>query len=90
MANDVFFVTAHSEAAKVRDRINQIIPESDRFELAHNQWIVKYEGSTQDLAEKAGIRGGEDRIGTGLALAVTTYSGRAATGLWDWLKAKGF
>jgi hypothetical protein len=90
MANNVFFVTAHSKAPKVRERINAIIPVNDRYELAENQWMVKFGGATQELAEKAGIRGGDDRIGTGLVLSVTTYSGRAPTGLWDWLKEQGF
>ena len=90
MANNVYFLTAHSQTALVRDRVKKIFSEDERFELANDEWMVVFDGSTQELAEKAGIRGGDDRIGTGLALSVTTYSGRAPTGLWDWLKAKGF
>lgn len=90
MANNVFFLTAHSKPELVRERVNELFSDENRYDLADNQWLVVYEGTTQELAEKAGIRGGDDRIGTGLALAVTTYSGRANTGLWEWLKAKGF
>jgi hypothetical protein len=90
MANDVYFVTAHSQAASVRERIYGMIAQDDRYDLASDQWLVKFEGSTQDLAEKAGIRGGDAQIGTGLVLSVSTYSGRAPTELWDWFKAKGF
>ena len=90
MANNVYFLTAHSQAARVRERVAAMFPEDERFELADDEWMVVFDGTTQELAEKAGIRGGDDQIGTGLALSVTTYSGRAKTGLWDWLKAKGF
>ena len=90
MAKNVFFVTAHSKAPEVRERINAIIPVNDRYELSENQWMVKFDGATQDLAEKAGIRGGDNHIGTGLVLSVTTYSGRTPTGLWDWLNKQGF
>jgi hypothetical protein len=90
MSNNVYCITAHAEAAKVGARIKSLISDEDIFPLASNQWMVKYEGTTQELAEKAGVRSGEDFIGKGIVLSVTTYSGRANTELWDWLKAKGF
>jgi hypothetical protein len=90
MARSIYFVTALTEAQKVRDRLKTIIPADDeRYELADDKWMVAYEGPAQDLAERAGIRSGEHQIGTGLVLPVTTYSGRAPTTLWDWLRAKG-
>jgi len=90
MSNNVFFVTAHSSTSEVRKRINKIIDKDDRYELKPDEWMVEFDGSAQELAEKAGIRGGKDRIGPGLVLPVTAYSGRASTDLWDWLSAKGF
>ena len=90
MANKVFFLTAHSNADEVRERVNTLFSDENRYDLPGDQWMVVFEGTTQELAEKAGIRGGDDRLGTGLALSVTTYSGRANTGLWEWLKGKGF
>jgi len=89
MAGSVYFVTAVTGAEKVRERLNGLIPEDDRFELAADRWMVVYEGVAQDLAENVGVRGGENVIGNGLVLAVTTYSGRAPSGLWDWLRKKG-
>ena len=88
MAGTVYFVTALTEASKVRARLYTLIPAEDRYELAPDKWMVSYGGTTRELAESAGIRGGEERIGTGLALPVTTYSGRAPSGLWDWLAKK--
>lgn len=90
MANNVFFLTAHSKPELVRERVRKLFSEENRYDLTDDQWLVVFNGTTQELAEQAGIRGGDNQIGTGLALSVTTYSGRAKTDLWDWLKAKGF
>lgn len=89
MAENVYFVTALAEAAKVRERLFALIPETNRFELATDKWFVTYSGPTQELAESVGVRAGEDVIGNGLVLSVTTYSGRAPSTLWDWLRDKG-
>lgn len=89
MSGSIFFVTALSKAPEVRKRLFDLIPDDDRFELAPDRWMVVYEGLARDLAEKAGIRGGDDQIGTGLVLPVTTYSGRANSALWEWLSVKG-
>lgn len=90
MPASVFFVTALSDAAKVKERLKSLIPnDDDRYELASDKWFVAYDGAARELAEKAGIRGGDERIGTGLALPITTYSGRAAPALWEWLAKKG-
>ena len=89
MAESIYFVTALSEPAKVSERLSSLVEADDRFELARDKWMVAYDGLGQDLAEKVGVRGGEERIGTGLVLPVTTYSGRASSGLWDWLRKKG-
>lgn len=89
MPGNVYFVTALSEAPKVKQRLANLVPDSDRYELADDKWFVVYDGSTRDLAEKAGVRAGDELIGTGLVLSVTTYSGRTSPGLWDWLREKG-
>ncbi len=89
MAGNIYFVTAFSEAQRVRARLFGMIPEDNRYELASDKWMVTFDGAAQELAESAGVRGGDDQIGTGLVLPVTTYSGRAPTALWDWLRRKG-
>lgn len=88
MAGNIYFVTATSRAPEVRARLNSLIAEDDRYELAHDKWFVVYDGALRDLAEKAGVRGGDEQIGAGIVLPVTTYSGRANTALWDWLRRK--
>lgn len=89
MADSIYFVTALRNAPAVRERVREIISDENRFELAEDRWVVVYEGSAQELAEAAGIRGGEAPIGTGLVMSMTTYAGRAPTDLWDWLRSKG-
>lgn len=89
MAGNVYFVTALTESSKVRARLHSLVTDDDRFELAPDKWMVVYEGPGQELAEKAGVRSGAEQIGTGLVLPVTTYSGRAPSPLWDWLRKKG-
>ena len=89
MASSIYFVTALTEAAKVRARLHKLVADDDRFELAGDKWMVAYDGPGQELAERAGVRSGKEQIGTGLVLPVTTYSGRAPSPLWDWLRRKG-
>jgi hypothetical protein len=88
MAATVFFVTALTEAPKVRARLHSLIPADDRYELADDKWMVAHDGTARELAESLGIRGGDEMIGNGLALPVTMYSGRAPSGLWEWLAKK--
>jgi hypothetical protein len=89
MAGNIYFVTAISKAPEVRTRLFRLISEDDRYELATDRWLVVYDGAARELAEKAGVRSGDEQIGTGLVLPVTTYSGRAPSTLWDWLRRKG-
>lgn len=88
MPANIYFVTATSKAPEVRERLQRVIAEDNRFELAPDKWFVTYEGALRDLAEKVGVRGGDEQIGAGIVLPVTTYSGRANSALWDWLRRK--
>lgn len=92
MAGSIFFVTSlkTGKASALAERLKSLIPDDDdRYELASDKWMVFYDGTARDLAEKSGVRGGEEAIGTGLVLPVTTYSGRAPGELWEWLGKKG-
>jgi len=89
MAESIYFVTALQNAPAVRERIIQLVPEDSRYELAPDKWMIAYDGLAQEFAEAAGIRGGDKVVGTGLVLPVSTYSGRAPSTLWDWLRSKG-
>lgn len=90
MGTQIHFVTALSNPEGIAGKIRQIIKdESNVFELADDKWFVVYDGISRDLAEKLGIRGSENLVGTGLVLPLNGYSGRAPRGLWEWLTLKG-
>jgi hypothetical protein len=88
MAGSIYFVTALTNAEAVRNRLHMLVSEDDLHELAPDQWVVVYDGGAPELADAAGIRTGDECLGTGLALKFTTCSGRLPASLWDWLKTK--
>lgn len=86
--NTVFFVTALSNADDVAQRIKTVIQdEQDCYTLSDHQWFVVFDGLSRDLADKLGMRG-DPCLGNGLVMPVTSYSGRAAPSLWEWLAAQ--
>ncbi len=90
MSKPIFFVAITSGADKVKEMIKSIVDEGDVFELDADKIFVAWDGGiSRDLAEKIGIRrpGGE-MVGSGLVMPVDSYSGRAKTALWEWLKLK--
>lgn len=60
------------------------IAATQYYELTDNAWLVRFEGTTRQLADRLGIRGGE--AGSGLVASMASYSGRAPSELWEWLK----
>ena len=52
MAGTVFFITAHSNAPQVEERLSTFISENDMFKLRPDEWMVTFEGAARDLAEK--------------------------------------
>jgi hypothetical protein len=60
-----------------------VVPEKF-YEIKESVWLVSYDGTSQQLAEKLGIRDGAS--GTGIVTPICNYSGRASGDLWEWLK----
>ena len=54
------------------------------YDLQPNLFVLPYEGTTQELAEKIGIHNGVR--GSGLVILIGGYSGRAPSEFWEWLK----
>lgn len=89
MATQLFFVTALSQKEAVKAKVEEVIPDTAmRYELAPDRWVLAYEGTPTDLAQKLGIRG-DPHVGSGLVMTFGTYSGRAPSTFWEWLKARG-
>jgi hypothetical protein len=81
----IFAVIAKAEEKNVRGRVTSIIPEGDWFEFKDDVWFVEFKGTSQDLAEKLGIRSGN--VGAGIVIPISNYSGRAPSDTWEWLRA---
>ncbi|WP_146196928.1 hypothetical protein [Achromobacter pulmonis] len=88
MAHQVYFVTALSKPSAVAERLPEVIPDEGMiYKLANDKWFVVYDGISRELAEKLGMRG-DPFISSGLVLPVSSYSGRAPTDLWEWLRLR--
>jgi hypothetical protein len=67
-----------------------IVEEIKKNNLSHqaiknDAWLVSYSGTTRALSELLKIRS-EPHVGNGVVLAVSGYSGRAESAVWEWLK----
>lgn len=89
MAQQLYFVTALSNAARLKEKLYATIPNPGEmvFEVAPDKWFVSYDGISSQLAELLEIRT-TPHIATGLVLPVQSYSGRAVPQLWEWLKLR--
>lgn len=85
MSKQVFFVAITGGADAVVNRIGEKFPDEDTFKLAKDKWFIVFDGVSRDLAETLSIRSSPS-IGAGIVLPVDSYSGRASTQLWEWLK----
>lgn len=78
----IFVVTAVREPMKVEEGIKKLgVPH---LSVAAGAWLVAFDGTSRELADKTGVRDGLN--GTGLVTSVGSYSGRAAPEVWEWLK----
>lgn len=87
MAKQLFFVTALTNAAAVKEKIAAVVSDECRYELSPDKWVLYADGPAGELASKLGIRD-DPFIGTGLVLTLGTYGGRAPSSLWEWIKAQ--
>jgi hypothetical protein len=67
--------------------------EIEQYTLAMSAgWMVAYKGTTVELSKLLSVTGqppGEKSpVGATLIVAITSYYGRAATDLWEWLKTR--
>lgn len=76
----IFIVVAVSNPVAVSAKIAEL--KLKAFNLKSDTWFVVSEGTTQEVAEKLGVRSGA--AGTGIVCPITAYSGRAPSQLWEW------
>ncbi|MGH6818523.1 MAG: hypothetical protein ACREC1_07105 [Methylovirgula sp.] len=83
MANQIFVVVALTGIPEIHQELKKLA--SDGFyTIKEGVWFVLFDATSQELAEKLGIR--DARNGTGVVTPITNYSGRGPTDMWEWLK----
>jgi hypothetical protein len=83
IADQIFMVVAFRNPEAVRSRLIEI-GSLVFYEPKPDTWLVRFGGTTRELAERLGIRQGDS--GPGLVVSISGYSGRASNDLWEWLK----
>ena len=84
IAAQMFMVVALRTPTEIKAQIVATVSAEGFYELKPDTWLVRYNGTTRELAEKIGVRQGTS--GTGLVVSITGYSGRAPGDIWEWLK----
>jgi hypothetical protein len=80
-------------------KLTEIVKESfpdddDTFLLSANAgYLINFSGTSQTLGKKLFITAGKDEaantyVGSALIVPFTSYWGRGATTMWDWIKAR--
>ena len=73
--------------------VNSKVEANDRYALANGAgWLVAHKGTTVDVCNYLGITGQADgeksAIGATLTVPVTSYYGRGASDMWEWIKLR--
>lgn len=77
----IFMVMSSRDPDKLAEKISKSGYEN--FKIKSDSWFVSADGTTREVAEKLGIRGGE--TGPGIVCLVESYSGRLPKEAWEWL-----
>jgi hypothetical protein len=83
MATQIFVVIAKTGVPAIGEALKNVAPEGT-YSIKDDAWLVQFEGTSQDLAEKLGIR--DAKNGTGIVMPITNYSGRGPLDMWEWLR----
>ena len=79
----IFMVISTGTANQVEKHLDETVP-GKFYSVKEGVWLAAFDGTTQQLSEKLGIRDGVS--GAGLVTPISNYSGRASADLWEWLK----
>ena len=88
----VFVICRVLNPVAMRAVIQKAFP-GENIELQDDEWLVSSSGTAQDVSDRLGITVNgqlpkESVVDAAMVLAVSGYFGRAATQIWDWIKAK--
>jgi hypothetical protein len=85
MVAQIFVVVSISEPPAVERALETAAPDGGYYKIKDGVWFVQFDGTSQDLAEKLGVRTPPTN-GTGVVTPIGNYSGRGPTDMWEWLK----
>ncbi|WGR90995.1 hypothetical protein MTX26_10125 [Bradyrhizobium sp. ISRA443] len=80
----MFLVAATRNPEKIKQAIQSL--DLTVYELRFDLFVIKYNGTARELADKLGIR--EGTTGSGLVVSFDGYSGRAPSDFWEWMKVQ--
>jgi hypothetical protein len=83
----IFVVFHVKDPAKIRAAIAAKFP-NDHLDLGDNEWLVSSKGTARTVSDEIGITGSAPSAGSAIVISMQGYYGRAATNIWDWVKAK--
>ena len=69
-------------------RIVTAIDPTAYVRYAPHLYLVSYNGTSAELAEKVGFTNKEDRPDTGLVLSIGYYNGLAIPDIWEWIQTR--
>lgn len=79
-------VSTRAPCEELKQQIERSIPEGKSYALNETAWMIEYEGTTRDLAQKLDLMSGAN--GSAVVYRVSNYSGRASSFIWEWLQAR--
>jgi len=82
-----------NDSSPLNKAVERHILEHDRYKLhADRGWLIEFEGTTVELSHKLEITGqpkGElSPVGSAILVPVSSYYGRGASEMWEWLKTR--
>lgn len=86
-------VPTANNAERLGEAVKRNIRPADRYEIANRAgWFIRFDGTTVEASNAVGITGqepGENTVvGSTVVTLVTSYYGRGATEMWEWLKTR--
>lgn len=82
----IFVIFRVANAAKMSAALKTHFPD-DHLDIGQNEWLVSAKGTAKEISDKLGISDGAG-AGNAIVFSMGSYFGRAATNIWDWIKAK--
>lgn len=67
--------------------LNDLIPTKfgkASYRLPMGEWLIAYQGTTQQLSDELGISEGPSN--SAIVLSISSYWGRAPKQIWEWLQ----